>query len=228
VIFSVAYLFARCLLGCLMVLARREVCRMPNCWCCGTRMRCCAAKSAGSATSRPTGHGSRAVPADTPESMGRGVRRDPGDAARLAPAAGRAQKVFGVSAGALIALQAARTAPAIGQVAAYEPALLMDTSARYTSWVRRFDREMASGRVADALITSLRGFDLAQIPRHRTDRRDNIRVALSLDAARRRRGRSACLAGAVTSPGTTCALDAPAAAGKGIVSTDDTRNCVQG
>ena len=40
-----------------------------------------------------------------------------------------AEKVFGVSAGALIALQAARTAPAIGQVAAYEPALLMDTSA---------------------------------------------------------------------------------------------------
>ena len=72
-----------------------------------------------------------------------------------------AQKVFGVSASALIALQAARTAPAIGQVAVYEPALLMDTSARYTSWVRRFDQEMARGQVADALITSLRGFDLA-------------------------------------------------------------------
>jgi pimeloyl-ACP methyl ester carboxylesterase len=72
-----------------------------------------------------------------------------------------AQKVFGVSVSALIALQAARTVPAIGQVAAYEPALLMDTSGRYTSWVRRFDREMARGRVADGLITSLRGLDLA-------------------------------------------------------------------
>ena len=72
-----------------------------------------------------------------------------------------AQKVFGVSAGALIALQAARTAPAIGQVAVYEPALLMDTSGQYTSWVRRFDQEMARGQAADALITSLRGFDLA-------------------------------------------------------------------
>jgi pimeloyl-ACP methyl ester carboxylesterase len=72
-----------------------------------------------------------------------------------------ARKVFGVSVSALIALQAARTTAAIGQVAVYEPALLMDTSGRYTSWVRRFDREMAHGRVADALITSLRGLDLA-------------------------------------------------------------------
>jgi pimeloyl-ACP methyl ester carboxylesterase len=72
-----------------------------------------------------------------------------------------AQKVFGVSVSALIALQAARTTPAIGQVAVYEPALLMDTSGRYTSWVPRFDREMAGGKVADALITSLRGLDLA-------------------------------------------------------------------
>jgi len=72
-----------------------------------------------------------------------------------------AQKVFGVSVSALIALQAARTAPAIGQVAVYEPALLMDTSGTYTSWVRRFDQEMAHGQVADALITSLRGLDLA-------------------------------------------------------------------
>jgi len=72
-----------------------------------------------------------------------------------------AQRVFGVSVSALIALQATRAAPAIGQVAVYEPALLMDTSGTYTSWVPRFDREMARGQVADALITSLRGLDLA-------------------------------------------------------------------
>jgi len=63
-----------------------------------------------------------------------------------------AQKVFGVSASALIVLQAARAVPAIRQVAVYEPALLMDTSGRYTSWVGRFDQEMARGQVADALI----------------------------------------------------------------------------
>jgi hypothetical protein len=72
-----------------------------------------------------------------------------------------AQKVFGVSVSALITLQAARTAPAIRQVAVYEPALLMDTSGTYTSWMHRFDQEMAHGQMADALITSLRGFDLA-------------------------------------------------------------------
>jgi pimeloyl-ACP methyl ester carboxylesterase len=72
-----------------------------------------------------------------------------------------AQKVFGVSVSGLIALQAARATPAIGQVAVYEPALLMDTSGTYTSWVVRFDQEMAHGQVADALITSLRGLDLA-------------------------------------------------------------------
>lgn len=72
-----------------------------------------------------------------------------------------AQKVFGVSVSALIALQAARAIPAIRQVAAYEPALLMDTSGRYTSWVPRFDEQMARGQVADALITCMYGFDLA-------------------------------------------------------------------
>jgi pimeloyl-ACP methyl ester carboxylesterase len=74
-----------------------------------------------------------------------------------------AHKVFGVSVSALIALQAARTVPAIGQVAVYEPALLMDTSGRYTSWVHRFDQEMARGQTADALITSIRGLDLAPL-----------------------------------------------------------------
>jgi len=72
-----------------------------------------------------------------------------------------AQKVFGVSVSALIALQAARATRAIRQVAAYEPALLMDTSGRYTSWVGRFDEEMVHNRAADALITCMYGFDLA-------------------------------------------------------------------
>jgi pimeloyl-ACP methyl ester carboxylesterase len=72
-----------------------------------------------------------------------------------------AQRVFGASISALIALEAARAQPAIHQVAAYEPALLMDRSSRYTGWVARFDREMAKGKVAAALITSIYGLDLA-------------------------------------------------------------------
>ena len=58
-----------------------------------------------------------------------------------------AHKVFGISVSALIALQAARTVPAIRQVAAYEPALFMDTSGRYTAWVNRFDKEMVGGQI---------------------------------------------------------------------------------
>ncbi len=37
----------------------------------------------------------------------------------------------------------------------------MDTSGSYTGWVHRFDQEMARGKVAAALVTSLYGFDLA-------------------------------------------------------------------
>lgn len=73
-----------------------------------------------------------------------------------------AYKVFGVSIGALIALCTAREQPAIRQVAAYEPALLTDRT-RYAEWVSRFDREMSAGKVAAALITSMRGLDLGPL-----------------------------------------------------------------
>jgi pimeloyl-ACP methyl ester carboxylesterase len=71
-----------------------------------------------------------------------------------------AQLLFGVSAGGLAALEAARTRPAIRKVAVYEPALLMD-AAWPTDWIRRFDQEMAQGNAAAALITSMYGFGLA-------------------------------------------------------------------
>jgi pimeloyl-ACP methyl ester carboxylesterase len=71
-----------------------------------------------------------------------------------------AQMVFGVSAGGLVALEAARTRPAIRKIAVYEPALLMDAT-RYASWISRFDQEIAQGNVAAALITSMNGLDLA-------------------------------------------------------------------
>jgi pimeloyl-ACP methyl ester carboxylesterase len=88
-----------------------------------------------------------------------GIRTEVEDLQAVLAGSG-AQKVFGPSIGALIALEAARTQPAIGKLAAYEPALLMDTT-RYTSWVGRFDRELAQGKVAAALITSMYGLDLA-------------------------------------------------------------------
>jgi pimeloyl-ACP methyl ester carboxylesterase len=72
-----------------------------------------------------------------------------------------AQRVFGVSVSGLIVLQAARSQPAIRKVAVYEPALLLDRSTRYTGWVSRFDRELAQGKVAAAIVSSVRGLDLA-------------------------------------------------------------------
>ena len=71
-----------------------------------------------------------------------------------------AEMVFGVSAGGLASLEAARTRPAVRKVAVYEPALVMDTSWP-TDWISRFDREMAQGNAAAALITSMYGFGLA-------------------------------------------------------------------
>ncbi len=71
-----------------------------------------------------------------------------------------ASRVFGVSVGALIALEAARAGATISQVAAYEPALLAQPDP-YTGWVGRFDAEMAQGDTAAALVTSLYGLDLA-------------------------------------------------------------------
>jgi pimeloyl-ACP methyl ester carboxylesterase len=88
-----------------------------------------------------------------------GIRTEVEDLRAVLAGSG-ARQVFGVSIGALIALEAARTQPAIRQIAAYEPALLMDAT-RYTGWVTRFDREMAKGKVAAALITSMYGLDLA-------------------------------------------------------------------
>src|SRR5262249_53723227 len=71
-----------------------------------------------------------------------------------------ARLVFGVSAGGLIALEAARTSPNIDKIALYEPALVAD-GAKYTSWLPRFDREIADGKVGAAMVTSMFGLELA-------------------------------------------------------------------
>jgi len=79
---------------------------------------------------------------------------------RAVMAAAGADKVFGVSASGLVALEAARMDAAIRKVAVYEPALL-PAGTRHTRWLPRFDREMAEGRVSAALITSMIGLELA-------------------------------------------------------------------
>jgi pimeloyl-ACP methyl ester carboxylesterase len=64
--------------------------------------------------------------------------------------------VFGVSAGGIIVLQAALRLSALHKVAVYEPPLFMDSSVP-TAVLSRFDREMAQGKVAAALITGMKG-----------------------------------------------------------------------
>jgi pimeloyl-ACP methyl ester carboxylesterase len=87
-----------------------------------------------------------------------GIHTEVADLAAVVGETG-ASRVFGVSEGGLIVLAAAREFPAIRKVAVYEPALITEGTA-YTSWLARYDREMADAKVADALVTSMAGLRL--------------------------------------------------------------------
>ena len=62
--------------------------------------------------------------------------------------------MFGLSSGAIIALQAARTLTGIRKLAIFEPPLFIDGAP--IALVRRYEREMADGKVAAALITAMK------------------------------------------------------------------------
>jgi pimeloyl-ACP methyl ester carboxylesterase len=65
-----------------------------------------------------------------------------------------AGSVFGVSSGALIWLHAARVLPVIKKAAIFEPPLLIGGD--LSALTRRFDAEIARGKVAAALITGMK------------------------------------------------------------------------
>ena len=65
-----------------------------------------------------------------------------------------AHNVFGLSAGALIALQAALALPAIRKVAVFEPVLFINGLP--AALLTRFEQEMAQGKVVPALITAMK------------------------------------------------------------------------
>jgi len=67
-----------------------------------------------------------------------------------------AHNIFGVSAGGLICLQASLTLPSIHKAALYEPALIVNGSIS-TAFLPRYDREIAQGNVAAALVTGMLG-----------------------------------------------------------------------
>ena len=70
-----------------------------------------------------------------------------------------AHNVFGLSAGALIALEAALYLPAIHKAALYEPPLDIDNSIMMGhSFLPRFDQEIADGKMAEAMVTFTKDF----------------------------------------------------------------------
>jgi pimeloyl-ACP methyl ester carboxylesterase len=85
-----------------------------------------------------------------------GVLREVDDLQALVVATG-ASRIFGLSSGALITLRTALVTPALDRIVLYEPPLSVDGSVPM-DWEPRFDREIAAGKLASALVTVLKGF----------------------------------------------------------------------
>lgn len=67
-----------------------------------------------------------------------------------------ARDLFALSSGALVSLEAVRGCDAISRLALYEPPLSINGSF-CLDWVDRYERELADGKIAAALITGMRG-----------------------------------------------------------------------
>jgi hypothetical protein len=63
--------------------------------------------------------------------------------------------VFGVSAGDVVALQAALELGEIHKLALYQPSLSFN-EVSHTRWVPRYERELRRGKLAPALVTVLK------------------------------------------------------------------------
>ena len=84
-----------------------------------------------------------------------GLHTEIGDLRALLGQTG-AHNVFGLSAGAVMALETARSSAPITRLALYEPPLSFD-GVSHTAWVARYERELAAGRLAAALVTIMKG-----------------------------------------------------------------------
>ncbi|MER6945234.1 alpha/beta hydrolase [Nonomuraea sp. NPDC000554] len=81
------------------------------------------------------------------------VEREVEDLDALLTATG-AERVIGVSAGAIITLRTALVQPALRKAVIFDPPLDLDGSTS-SGWLPRFDREIAEGRTAAALVTAM-------------------------------------------------------------------------
>ena len=111
----------------------------------------------------------------TPDRRGRGLSGPHGDyaAARevddmqaLLTASG-ATRMFGLSSGGLVTLRTALATPQLERIAVYEPPLIADVALLH--FVPRYDREIAEGKIADAMVTALKGLEadplMTRVPR---------------------------------------------------------------
>jgi pimeloyl-ACP methyl ester carboxylesterase len=90
-----------------------------------------------------------------PYREGHTVETDVDDLAAVLAATG-AHDVFGLSSGAIVVLEAALTLPTIHRVAIFEPPFFEDNRVP-VEVLTRFDKEMAEGNLAAALITGMKG-----------------------------------------------------------------------
>jgi pimeloyl-ACP methyl ester carboxylesterase len=68
-----------------------------------------------------------------------------------------AQDVFGLSSGALIALQATLALPSLRKVALYEPPLAIDGAPSPMAWAAHYEEDLARGDLAAAMVTCMKG-----------------------------------------------------------------------
>jgi pimeloyl-ACP methyl ester carboxylesterase len=99
----------------------------------------------------------------SPSTQDDGLRSDIEDLEALLDKTG-SERVFGVSSGAVVALEAALRLRAINRLALFEPPLSFE-GVSTTDWVPRYERELAEGRKGAALVTVLKGTEGNAVPR---------------------------------------------------------------
>jgi pimeloyl-ACP methyl ester carboxylesterase len=67
------------------------------------------------------------------------------------------QNVFALSSGAIVGLQCALTSPAIQKLALYEPPLEIGGRPSPLDWVPRYEKELAAGNLAAAMVAIVKG-----------------------------------------------------------------------
>jgi len=90
-----------------------------------------------------------------------GLQKEVEDTAAVLADTG-ASRVFGLSSGAIVALESGRRLRAITRLAVYEPPLSIGGS-NPAAWLSRYDREIAAGNLPAAMVTVSKGVPVSPI-----------------------------------------------------------------